>query len=372
MTTPCPKGAKHYQGTRKWVFIVALASLLIGGCKSQQDKFLVRLDMSAERDAGRFLPDKGDRVSIAGNFNEWVRDSLTLVDRDGDWIYTLPLDVLLTTSDSLFAPGDTLLFKFIHSPGDEREIANEGWETIENRRMTLVRLKKKSPAFIFNEPFDLRHKARVHFAVGMRNQMTLGFFKPERGDRVVVTGDFLDWNEEGIPMADPGGDGAYMLSLPVRYAPGRRVAYKFRIISDRKDAALLNGGWEETPNRTLIIEGDEAKAPFATFGNIRRVLRFVIDANAWIESGMLRPRSGDIMQIKLYLDDQEQLSDALLSVGEGKFETALVIPLQVEDVWWQLVKNVGEETLTSPKEIEVDLGGRLVRFAATKQLVASQ
>ena len=51
--------------------------------------------MSKEHDAGRFRPELGDKISVAGDFNGWKKDGLFLSDQKGNWIFTVEMEEYL-------------------------------------------------------------------------------------------------------------------------------------------------------------------------------------------------------------------------------------------------------------------------------------
>ena len=128
--------------------LVALA-LGLAACRRAETPPLpmIRLDMTAEQGAGRFLAGAGDRVSIAGDFSGWRADTLFLSDEDGDGIYTLPLSAAVAPGDEDALPPDTLTFKFVHHAGDGRQVANRGWESLENRVIPTAWIPERSPLF---------------------------------------------------------------------------------------------------------------------------------------------------------------------------------------------------------------------------------
>lgn len=315
------------------------------------DKIIISLDMSKEHDAGYFKPESGDKICIAGNFNDWKTDSLFLEDADGDWIYSVELTNLIKSLD-------TLEFKFKKTSGDGRVIGNKGWEGIPNRKIRVEELKKENPVLIFNEIYDKKMEIDLTFTVGTCNQQVLGFFKPDQGDKIVVSGSFCAWDENGILMADNDGDGIYTVTFPARIAPEKPVGYKFRIINKR-GAVLINSGWETGKNRIFMPQADSLEAPYAEFNNLRRVARFLINTKKWEKQGKFKPLKGDVLQVNLLLDGKESLSNPLVQVKPQLYEIALQIPLSVKKIEWQALKNI-KEKLTELKTLEVDLKGKMI------------
>jgi len=107
------------------MFLFTLSGCYSGGT----EKYTIAVDMSTEQKEGRFQPENGDYITLAGNFNDWNRNKLILKNDDNNLIYSTAIDRLLLTDDF---NSDTLQFKFIHHSGDGREVANQGWEVIKH------------------------------------------------------------------------------------------------------------------------------------------------------------------------------------------------------------------------------------------------
>lgn len=326
--------------------------IMVSCVKSPSNAIYIKLDMSKEHDAGRFKPETGDKISITGNFNNWNPDSIFLLDKNGDWVYTVELQQDISP--------DTLIFKFIQKAGDGRALANQGWESISNRKHSVYQLKKDTPSFVFNEGNGIGKIVNITFTVGTATQKVLGFFKPEEGDKIIVTGNFYNWDEEGILMEDKDGDDIYTVTVPVSHRPGVPIEYKFRIIAQR-DVLLPNSGWENIINRRHYVERDGMKTTYAEFNDLRRVVRFIINTEQWENDKKFNPLKGNILQVKLLLDGKESLTEALIRVRKHVYETAVVIALTVQEIKWQLVKNM-EEELTELKAVEVGLKGKVIFY----------
>ena len=73
------------------------------------------------------------------------------------------------------------------------------------------------------------------------------------------------------------------------------------------------------------------------------------------------PLKGDILQVKVLLDGKESLTDALIRVEKHVYETAVVIPLTVQNIKWQIVKNM-KEKLTELEAVEVGLKRKVISY----------
>ena len=335
-----------------FIFLL-LAMIAVSSCNNTGgQRHFIRLDLSKEHDTGRFLPEKGDRVFLNIDFPSGEKSVLNLEDTDGDWIYQVLLNDIFKQSNE---PVDTLKFVFFIETGDHRYIPNGGEEKIPSRVMLLNDIYDKKPVLIFNETFDDRKEAEVTFTVGVANQKVLGFFKPEEGDIIVVSGDFTKWDDRGIPMKGNYNDEIYSVTVPVKYSADRAVEYRFKILPKRH-VILPNEGWESGRRRNLQINKEIVRVPYAEFNDLRRVARFIIDTKSFKD---FNPLEGDILQIELMLDGQESLSDALVFIDDYQYETAVVIPLTVKDVKWRLVKNINQG-LTEWQLVEVGIKGKII------------
>ncbi len=85
-------------------------------------------------------------------------------------------------------------------------------ETLPNRKIMLSDLEVIAPEFIYNRPWKQWPDHQVTFTVDMRNQELIGFFQPDKGDQVVVSGSFTVWSPGGIPLIDKSRDGVYRIT----------------------------------------------------------------------------------------------------------------------------------------------------------------
>jgi hypothetical protein len=338
--------------------IAILTLALIISCQRQTEEYLYfQVDMSKEHDSRRFLPELGDRLSIAGSFNDWKTDSLFLEDDEEDWIFSIQIPA------SDIAP-DTIQFKFKLTTAKNRPVSNFGWESINNRIVDVSLLEENMRIYTFNQVYDSRSAVDIEFTVGMSNQMILGFFHPEMGDHIVVSGSFCDWSEDGFPLDDEDEDSIYTVLLPIKHTIGNPIRYKFKILSNR-NVILPNSGWENLQYRVFTPGEEYFVAPYASFSDIRRVGRFVIDMGHFIADHKFRPLKGDVLQIITYLDGKSSLSNPLTQVSKNIWEISMVFPMTARRIEWQLVNN-RTMNLTEVKQIAIPSTGTIIKSGPFK------
>ena len=319
-------------------------------------KPVLMLDMSKEHDGLRFFPDKGDQVFIRINTDQNNPAKFVLKDENGDWIYKAALSEIVKQSDN---HSDSLDFKFFCTAGDGRYLPSNGEETIPNRKIYVSDLYNKKPLFIFNEKYEDLKTVYVTFIVGTSCQKVLGFFKPEEGDQVIVSGSFCAWDEKGIVMDNRDNNDIYKVEIPVKYSSDKPIIeYKFRLLNYRK-AIFPQNGWENRENRLLNIQKDKEETSYAEFNDMRRIARFVINTEKAEKNNKFSENKGDILQIKLILDGNESLTDPLMKVIRNKYEIAVAIPLTVQKIRWQIVKNI-KVPLTEVEDTEIGLNGNVL------------
>ena len=105
------------------ILITILVVFSISASTSAQTPLLeFRCNMSVQIKRGTFNP-ATDSVWVRGNFNDWAGKSTTLIDPDGDSIYS-------RVFYDKFSVGQSLVFKYVHSP--------DVWESTGNRTLTVA------------------------------------------------------------------------------------------------------------------------------------------------------------------------------------------------------------------------------------------
>ncbi len=316
------------------LFAAMLSSCMDGG----RGEVTLRLDLTAEQDAGRFKPEAGDRVSIAGNFNEWKPDDVFLNKASDSWEYSVGINV---------SGLDTLEYKFVIHSGDGRDLPNTGWENITNRRLSWLDLANHQPVHVFDTPWGPEKQGDVTFTVNLSNQVVLGYFSPENGDRVRLTGSFFDW-EDGVDLTVIDTLHTYSVTLPLSYPAGVPLQYRYQIL--RVDSTLIDPwkGWEKTGERSRAPE--LVRTDF--YNNQSHVLRFIVT----IPGGH---NVSELMTIELEFNGKTLNTDPLMLVGPGVYETAVMLGGD-GNVRWRLIHPDSNSFLENYHFTLTKFGGRLI------------
>lgn len=200
------------------------------------------------------------------------------------------------------------------------------------RRKALNELLDEQPVITFDEPWLPGERYRLHVAVDMRAQKTLGLFRPEDGDQVVVTGSWCDWCDKSAVLTPSGHEeGIWQGEVEVRGTPGSTVQWRFGIDAGR---ALPGGGYEtQTVRETELPQaGGDAPEKLVSgpvwFDDRKRVMRFIVET----ETGGHQP------VLHLYYDDaaEPERSEPLMKVDSDKWEMAFSVPDYVDKVRWNV------------------------------------
>ena len=314
-------------------------------CTRVQDPPKIKVDMSAMHDQGLFKPEQGDKLSIAGSFNDWEPDAQNLMDEDGDWIFETSL------SDTDFK--ETTEFKFVIVSDNQMDLPNSGWEVIPNRQINVETLRNESPILTYNKPWSPLITEDLTFRVNMNNQKVLGFFDPEKGDKVVVAGTFNDWDEQGIRLDRIDFTLTYELTFPVQKRKHENTRYKYRISSLEMDE-VINDGWELIDERIYTTS-----TGLEYFNNQKRVLNLTF-SEEWIQE-QTKLNKDDVFYAKLEWNNETQNYRFTKNEISNTYEVAVQIPEVITDVDVVIVKNL-EEEIFRKENIIVPLNGKEIKF----------
>ena len=143
----------------------------------------------------------------------------------------------------LHRPSDTLQFRFFLADAvSDRIVGSFLKKEKELRSVALSDLLDENIVMEFGQPWQLKAVYPLRFEVNMSNQQVLGFFNPEEGDHVTVTGSWCGWCRPGVNLQE-GDKGTWKADAEVRVRPGSEVQWWFAIETGRQ-AYLPNEGLE--------------------------------------------------------------------------------------------------------------------------------
>ena len=168
-----------------------------------------KVNMSVQIKRGTFNA-ATDSIWVRGNFNDWAGKATQLTDTDGDSIYT----GVFTT----FTTGQSLVFKYVHSP--------DVWESTDNRTLTVAAGPNVTSACWENVCVYVPTKTiKVAFTVNMELERLSGLFNPATNN-VSVRGSFNGWGETAMTPSATNAD-LYEVVADVIAAVDEKVSFKF-------------------------------------------------------------------------------------------------------------------------------------------------
>lgn len=200
------------------------------------------------------------KVFLTGSFNEWNPRQLRMKKNRGPW------EIRMYLEEGIHS------YKFI--------VDNE-WILDPSNRMKRDDGQGNVNSFLsFGDPFTFRLKE-------FRN-----------ASKVILTGDFNDWNESELVMKREYGDWV----LPISLKPGN-YAYKY-IVNGRWEIDASNphrigfGDYENSimsvgANHTFILEGNQSAKQVLLSGTF----------NSWSEDGYTMAKVNGVWQIKIYVTE---------------------------------------------------------------------
>lgn len=191
--------------------LTVLITLAIHESLSAQTPLLeFRCNMSVQIKRGTFNP-ATDSVWVRGNFNDWAGKSTTLIDPDGDSIYS-------RVFYDKFSVGQSLVFKYVHSP--------DVWEATGNRTLTVASGANLTSAYWEDVSVYKPTKIiKVAFSVNMELERLSGLFNPAV-NQVSVRGSFNGWGESLMTPSTANAD-LYEVTTDVIAAVDEKVSFKF-------------------------------------------------------------------------------------------------------------------------------------------------
>jgi len=234
-------------------------------------------------------------VYLAGNFTDWGTGAIEMADMDGDTIYTVALDTLIS--------GELLIYKFIHSASDAPsgtwESGTEGDDIIPGTDGNRIYGPSDEDNVIDRlwqntDPGVTTGDGNIFFEVDMSVATELGVFN-FNVDSVQIRGAFNGWGDSdparSLLNQNPADLNNWFLDIPfVGVELNSQQNYKFFIKNDPSSTPYTNTGWEvpigntfgTDRNRPIIFEGSNTQeAPLVYFENIHP--DWVIPAGTTVE-----------------------------------------------------------------------------------------
>jgi hypothetical protein len=246
------------------------------------------------------LPAKGDFhpatdfVYVAGNFTDWGTNAIKMSDPEGDSIYTVTVDTILS--------GSVLYYKFIYSTGEASsgswESPAEGDDIIgvgDNRVVGITNGDNVITRYWNNTNPNIQlADGNIFFEIDMSVAHELGVFNPDV-DSVQIRGAFNGWNDsqpdKSLLNQDPANPDDWYLDVPfVQAVLNGSQAYKYFIKNGPGSTPYSNTGWEvpigntitTDRNRVITFMGTtDQEAGLTYFGNIKP--DWVIPAGTTVE-----------------------------------------------------------------------------------------
>ncbi len=217
------------------LFLLISFLLITGGFLQAQVDVTFQVDMSVKIATGYFDP-ATEVVTCPGAFNNWLNEpppntDKVMTDPDNDSVYTITIAM---------DPSQAYEYKFNIGLGWDGKDETHGNRSVDvgTSNMTV------DPSFFNDYTPYTGIQSSVTFNVDMRLPAQ-GNFDPAT-DHVYVAGNFTDWQNSAIELADPEGDSVYTVTVDT-LTSGDLAIYKFVYSPD----TAPNGTWESP------TEGDD-------------------------------------------------------------------------------------------------------------------
>ncbi len=211
-----------------------------------------------------------DSVLVRGGFNDWSDTGTYTVLEDGDG------DDIFTATVELFEDS-TYQYKFFGGTPETGGDEELGYEDGSNRELTVTGDETLPVVEFFKAngiPDQCSQQEQVYevvFQVDMSVQIDMGNFDPET-DVVVVAGALNGWNTTADTLSqDPFDPDLYIGLVTAELAFPSTQPYKY-IIGEPEDQAP--DGWENDPDKTFEVTGDETDQSGNGIPEVNVPLRF--------------------------------------------------------------------------------------------------
>ncbi len=276
-------------------------------------------------------------------------DTLYLqVDQAHTW--RIAIDDILADIDH---PADSLLLRMFVT-GSDRDGGSYKEDII--RTLALSDLFDEEVVLTYNQPWPVKEAYPLRFEVDMSNQKVLGFFKPDEGDHVTVTGSWCGWCRQGVKLQQ-GDEGTWKAEVEVRVRPGSEVRWRYGIETERQ-AFLPNEGLEKKMRRLMLPEVPQARheLPTAWFNDQKRVVRVRAEAEPEV-AGSLDP------EVHLFYDGATNPAriEPMMPVSDANWEMAFMVPEETGRLRWRVLSAAQRQLLAEGEESELQDQGHVIR-----------
>lgn len=211
-------------------------------------------DMRLPIKQGNIVPGTSN-VYVAGSFTDWGTSALAMADDDGDSVYTVVADSILS--------GDILYYKYVYGDGDA---ASGTWEDGDNRTVGVADTGNVVSRFWNDEnPNITLADGDIIFTVNMSVMEELGLFDPNT-DSVQVRGSFNGWSDGDAAISKLNQDfldpNSWFISIPFdNGVVGSEQFYKYFVtFADTNVGNMWSDGYERPlgqggGNRDAVFEG---------------------------------------------------------------------------------------------------------------------
>ena len=191
--------------------LIVLVVLSIPGFIAAQTPPTVEFKCNMRKEIGRGEFSVTDSVWVRGNFNSWAGKEYQLKDPDGDSVYSGIFNT--------FTVGQSLIFKYVHSPDE--------WENTGNRTLTIAEGQNVT-AGCWEDGIDYPPTKiiQVTFSVNMKTEKKLPTLFDPLVNSVSVRGSFNGWGETKMTPVPDSAD-IYRVIAPVISTIDEKISFKF-------------------------------------------------------------------------------------------------------------------------------------------------
>jgi len=233
------------------------------------------VNMAVQSTMGNFN-EAQDIVEVAGDFNGFTVSSGTVLFDNGNNVWTNTC--LVTNTFGATENYKFLFLPFSGTPASVWEVDGLGPNGANNRQFTLPAQATNIPVAYFNNETNPPTYANVTFAVNMAVQHARGTFTPG-SDSISVAGNPLNnWTTAAFVLSQsPTNADLYVGTFSVTNVGG---STSFKYVDS--NTGIGNGGWETSPNRTVLVPSSGTNLPVVYWNNVANLGNLSVSNNAGV------------------------------------------------------------------------------------------